>query len=403
MKKNYLNYFLILTLIAVSSFPYIKQYEDAIIIVLLILTIPLSFFRKTHIDRSFLLFLSVFIILTYIQLSTFNVFPQRTLFGFFSKLIVAYFVVKIVNRSFIDVYVNLMYYIALISFIFWIPSFISNGLRELITRSAPFMVEGSGFSSYILYQTNMGEYGEWARNCGPFWEPGAFAGFLIIALLFHYLKSQNIKDQKNLVLIGAILSTFSTTGYLALFLFLVFVVIKYRNMLSTVITLIVLIPTFYFAFQELPFLRNKLSDQIESTESKSAYTVHRTRFSSAIIDLQDFKEYPLAGRGKYDETRFDLGVKAVNRNNGTTDLLVMYGIIGFLTYFYYYFISFKNLAFYFHRKNKLIPYFFLLMVLVIGFSENYFLLPFFWSICFLSIPYTMPKRQLNKVIYSSID
>ena len=369
---------------AVSGFPVIVQYDDTIIILVLILTILILIFRRTNIEKSFLIFLSVFIILTSIQLITFNVFPLDTMLGFFSKIIVAYLIIKVVNRSFINTYVNLMYFISIISFLFWLPSFVSVGLKVLIVKSAPFWIEGFDFHSYIIYQPFIGDINEWTRNSGPFWEAGAFAGFLIIALILNYIRSYQFSDRKTFVITIGVLSTFSTTGYIALFLFFVFVLlIKYRNLLSTILAIFVIIPAIILAYQKIPFLSEKISSQIESSDTKIALTVHRSRFSSAIIDLQDFKEHPLAGRGKYSETRFNIWVKAINRNNGTTDLLVMYGLVGFLTYFMYYFISFRNIMKYYNRRNKLFSYYYILIILILGFSENYFLLPFFWSLCFI--------------------
>lgn len=400
MKNKYLNYILLFALVAISGWPFIAQYEDTIIIVLLIVSIPMMIIRRINLNRSFFVFLGVFVVLTYIQLTTFNVFPQRTLFGFFSKIIIAYVIIKLVNRSFIGNYVNLMFIITLISFLFWIPSFLSNQLRNFVTAAAPFNVVGFDYPSYIIYQTNMGDVGELARNCGPYWEPGAFAGFLIIALIFNHIKSQNLNNRKSLVLIAGVLSTFSTTAYIALFLFIVLMIVKYRSPVRTALFLIIIIPISIYAFQELPFLKDKISDQIEVSESDVSISRHRNRFTSAIIDLEDFKEYPLSGRGKYDETRFDIGVKATNRNNGTTDLLVMYGLVGFIIYFTYYFISFRSIVKFYNRKNKLLPVIFVVLILVIGFSENYFLLPFFWGLCFLGNSFAGQVMSESPVLHN---
>ncbi len=184
-------------------------------------------------------------------------------------------------------------------------------------------------------------------------------------------------------------------------MFIVLILVKYKNLITPIIFLIVFIPISFFAFQKLPFLKDKLTDQIETSTSTISYTSHRNRFSSAIIDLADFQEYPLAGRGKYNESRFDKGVKAINRNNGTTDFLVMYGLIGFVLYFAYYVISFKKITRYYNWTNKFTIYYYLLIILVLGFSENYFLLPFFWSLCFIGYPFVCQAIQKKHKIEQS--
>jgi len=396
--SEYFNYTLVTILVALSGFPYIRQYEDNIVILMLLLTIPILILRKTHIEISFIIFLSVFILITYIQLTTFNVFPQKTLIGFFSKIIISYAIIKVVNKSFINIYINLLFFITICSFLFWIPAIASGSLRTFIIEFAPLQVEGFTNSSYIIYHPNLGDPSGLTRNSGPFWEPGAFAGFLIIALFFNFTKSQKITDRKSLVLIGGILSTFSTTGYITLFLFFVLVTIKYRRMISSILILIIFLPVSIIAFQKLPFLSEKLSNEIKSSNTKTAYKIHRTRFSSALIDLKDFKEFPLVGRGKYKETRFNRNVKALNRNNGTTDFLVMYGLVGLILYFTYYFFSFRKIMKFYNRKNKLTPFYFVLFILLLGFSENYFLLPFFWSICFIGYTVGSPTEPFNRML-----
>ena len=381
-------------LIGISGIPYIVQYATPIIISLLVITIIVLLFRRTHIDISFIIFISIFIFLTYIQLTTFNVFPVNTVLGFISKIFVAYAITKVLNRSFITTYINCIIAIAIISFAFWIPALVSSGLKSVIIKSAPFDVENT-FNSYIIFQPNFGESGTFARNSGPFWEPGAFAGFLMIALLLNFIEFPKISNRRNLVLLLSILSTFSTTAYISLFLFVFFIIIKHRNIVTSALVLIVFIPISIIAYQNLPFLQEKLADQLEMSESKMAYTNHRTRFTSAAIDLKDFQEYPLAGRGKYDETRFSMGAKAINRNNGLTDLLVMYGLIGFVLYFTYYFVSFRNIMKYYNKYLQATPYYYLLIILVLGFSENYFLLPFFWSLCFIGYSFANRKASHN--------
>ncbi len=66
------------------------------------------------------------------------------------------------------------------------------------------------------------------RNAGPFWEPGAFQGYLILAILF-ILNEKNIKSHMKslIVLMMAVITTMSTTGYILLAILICYFVVIY--------------------------------------------------------------------------------------------------------------------------------------------------------------------------------
>lgn len=69
-----------------------------------------------------------------------------------------------------------------------------------------------------------------ARNAGPFWEPGAFQGYLLLAILF-ILNERNIQLYKKslVILVTAIITTMSTTGYILLAITMCYYVVIYWN------------------------------------------------------------------------------------------------------------------------------------------------------------------------------
>ena len=82
------------------------------------------------------------------------------------------------------------------SLAFYVPSY-SSAFENLMQHSiAPLfenpLIKESNYKAWpsvILYTFNsQGEGLLWLkRNSGPFWEPGAFSGFLILALLFNII------------------------------------------------------------------------------------------------------------------------------------------------------------------------------------------------------------------------
>ena len=67
-----------------------------------------------------------------------------------------------------------------------------------------------------------------ARNAGPFWEPGAFQGYLLLAILF-IMNKKNIQDYKRslTILVAAVITTMSTAGYILLAIIICYFVVIY--------------------------------------------------------------------------------------------------------------------------------------------------------------------------------
>lgn len=125
-------------------------------------------------------------------------------------------------------YVNVISVIAIISLVCF-------GIASLYPMMAWGISKPVTFNNHIY---NMSMFYTWgwnshifARNSGPFWEPGAFQGFLILGLLFilHINKKISFKRTK-LVLLGiTIITTNSTTGYILLLLIVVAFYRKIEN------------------------------------------------------------------------------------------------------------------------------------------------------------------------------
>jgi hypothetical protein len=398
-KTKFVNYFLIIVLVAISGFPLLDAYADNLLLILFIISIWIFIKRKIKFDVQFFYFIGIFIVLTLFQLTYFAIFPVITVLGLFLKIVTAYIVVKVTGKYFVNTFISLMVFFALISFIFFIPAFISSAVADLIINNAFFSApEGFDHGSYLIYHLNIWDDAGYIRNCGPFWEPGTFGGYLFVAFLFSFLRTKNIKEKNNIILLLGTLSTFSTTSFIVILLFILSYFYIYRKTSQFVLILLVIIPVAFILFFKLPFFNDKISAQLEYGQTNRSYSIHRTRMTSAIADIIDFTDHPIMGRGKYEETRFDNNLKAMNRNNGTTDFLVIYGIIGFFVYFYFYYNSFYNFSLY-NKKKTSFSVFAVIIILVLGFSESYFSLTAFWAFCFVGTNYKIyPFSKMDNLL-----
>src|SRR6201999_2065969 len=82
-----------------------------------------------------------------------------------------------------------------------------------------------GFTNFIIFSFTKGlhEY----RNSGFVWEPGAYGCFLTLTLLLQFFRNKFQFDKVAIIFVVAIIPTFSTTNYLALFI-VFFLVYRYR-------------------------------------------------------------------------------------------------------------------------------------------------------------------------------
>lgn len=254
------------------------------------------------------------------------------------------------------------------------------------------------FPNILIYYYN--GYGalhgdEYFRNSGPFWEPGAFACFIIIALLLNILKGTNLFQLKNLILITAVITTVSTAGIIALMaiLFFYFSVSEYSRLKFV---LIFIIPYLIFLiYSEFAFLGEKIQENIMYGQSVYADAT-TSRIGSAIIDIRDFMNSPLVGWGRgemrYGGREYSIFSAQQHRNNGLTGLLAMYGFILTAIYFYMYFRSFSGIVYQFERRS-FFKYAALLVIFIIGFSQSLFIRPFFMCFLFLSAVYTLKPYE----------
>ena len=266
----------------------------------------------------------------------------------------------------------------------------------------------------ILYEFNTtftGDFGQKVRNCGPFWEAGAFGGYLIIALLFNTVRQRNFVNRTNMIFLLAVLTTQSTTTYLALFLLLLFIYLIFQKISINIKILIVtvLVVGSLVAYTSLDILQAKIQMEAGNLDD-DLEKGGDSRMASAILDFQDFLGYPITGRGMWDETRIDKKFKTFMRNNGLTNLLARWGGIVFFIFFYCYYRGFKEYCRIYGAKSYM-PIVMLIIIWVISISEDYYESPFFLSMLFLYTPYRnailyivkeAPKARKNDLVIAPV-
>lgn len=221
---------------------------------------------------------------------------------------------------------------------------------QLMTSIAPFSgSQGTSAASFLLYNVSgerylgLGIFGM-MRNCGFAWEPGRYACICIIGIFCNLMVNKSLKWSTNkglYFLVIGLLTTFSTTGYVALLVLFcmryLFVLKKISlRQLASIIVVILSIPFIL----NLPFMRDKILSRMNSdnfftndayviklkNEGTSTFTVDR--FEGIVLSLNDVVDKPLMGYGLNSENSWCRRNISDNLriSNGLTKAVAEFGI-----------------------------------------------------------------------------
>jgi hypothetical protein len=376
---------------------YFYQSQNYILVAFIVAAIIFRVQNK-KIDKNFVMIALLFFMVESFQYIQFGGFNLRTFAGTYIRLFLAYAVVLIAGKNFPKYFVRVMYFFSVISLFFYAFSFLPgaenfyiNVLGELIPN---LWAETDGFyrskPNIVVFCFEPTLFTD-GRNSGPFWEPGGFAVFLVIALLFNHMEDRSWRSKRNIIFVLCLLTTFSTAGYLAFAFYIIFRnVERLRSNIFYLFILVGLLVIFYNFYERVPFLQEKIKVNIQSAESNTT-----SRFGSALADLQAFKKNPFFGLGRagakegfISDTQFSVDN---HRNNGIFDLLSTYGLIITIVYFsliYRTFSFFRSIA----GLSQYFPLAAFAIILTLGFSQGLFLKPFFYS--FLFLPFMLRRIKV---------
>ena len=211
------------------------------------------------------------------------------------------------------------------------------------------------------------------RNNGFMWEPGAFAMIIIWAMIYNWSSNETKLNKKFWVYFIALITTFSTAGYLAfVFVISAFYIkrVRFGNILLIGLTVFLFLNYVY----QLDFLSAKIDryfDEYEDNNINYHQLVENdtkelkvNRFQGAEHSLMRTFQYPI-GRGIVSET--DFMEFTIYGTNGLGSFLEMWGVAGFI---FLLVMLWKYLKFIQkHDLGKISRLLFLLALLIVFFSN----------------------------------
>ncbi len=300
--------------------------------------------KRNPTKRMMLVYLALMLLFG-LQSAALNFFAPVTIIGFFTKLTVAATIAATVT-SFRLAFVRCMVWVTKLSLLFHIPvvllSFAGVRLYQLFQPLANIV----GVAQHdVQVQVNIGlhnfQTGEnLIRNAGMFWEPGAFSGYLTLALLvLATLRSdlpRRLRKRWALWLIAGILSTLSTTGLIILPLALTMFILARRatqraivnNAIRLTVAAVILVPLSYFVWQ-LDFVGPKITElYYRAVYQEAGWEL--SRFGAVIFDWAYIVERPILGWGQNNTTQYALNpdLDRLALGNGFTGYLRQLGLAG---------------------------------------------------------------------------
>jgi hypothetical protein len=179
--ESRISYLLLFFLLAFSGNPVFIEKKMFLIIFGMFLFVFL-FISGLKLNNDFkaklLIYLMFFLGLFCLQFVVLEFVSFKGVINFCFKILVGSIIVHLLGYSFREKYLNLMFFLGVISII----GFVVN----LFGIKIPEIVEVRNNSSIIVFGTyNASIETESIRNSGMFWEPGAYAGYILLIPLFY--------------------------------------------------------------------------------------------------------------------------------------------------------------------------------------------------------------------------
>jgi hypothetical protein len=345
MKLNWFYNFLTFLVIAISGNPAVGVLNKEVVYIgSLVVFFIFRLVKPQHLTRQDVRVFGAFGLLTITHVVIFGSMAVTASIGFMVRLSIALLAIKMIPQ-FSRRYVSVLYVLSIISLMFFIPTFLGIDMQGLFAGMRMPLKDIDIF--HVGLHNLRVEYGITSRNMGMFWEPGAYAGYLILALFF-LIRDGRMLSRQGWVLIATVLTTRSTTGYLALMVLVIFYVYEegWNNnrafrWIGLPLLLVMIVTGIFTLFGQVEFLGEKIAGQLESARI-GEYESRTNRFGNFLYDLKWITDSPLIGWSANPETRLSYDSDVLDlvsgQGNGLTGFAIKFGLIGlglFIGFFSY--------------------------------------------------------------------
>jgi hypothetical protein len=384
------------------------------IIFTFLLTIAMWAYFKIPITRKYGVAIVVWALYSIATFFQHQVFTPFFIFRYATYITVAYVMVMLYKERLFIRFEKYLTTLALISLFFFVWQVLSKD--TLLAFARIFDVSGEmgrnshEFRNFIFHTVEVSLYDtSYERNYGFAFEPGTYSVYLAIAILFNLLRTHlNFSPKGNVqfyILTLALITTFSTTGYIALGIIIIYLIFIEVKGVSKYFYLLVSLIVAVYIFLSVDFLYNKVEelylkgqeiDTVLERAEETGTSYSGGRFGGFIIGWEDFKQFPLWGRGGVSNlTSGSKGDGRVYMVNGIATIMSRFGVFGLIIYFSFLYKSSKILS-RSYKSNAIYVFFLACVVGNTSFSihEQYLL----FALIFMSFFYNIQNESKNNLL-----
>ena len=370
-------------------------------------------------DKRFLRVLLIFAIWTvliFTHKKYFDISQYSWYFFLFYSIVIAFIHVQVFGKKLLPLYENIMMKLCIIALVLWGIAVIYPGSAAFF-RSFP--ESGNGNNLFYLFkwldssirEENIVTNGI-LRNAGCSWEPGRFAIMILLAMYCNLVRV-GIKFKGNMsgiVLLLALISTQSTTGYIGvIFLYSIFAIKKFN--LKYILGFLMIIVPLSYQLLKLDFMQEKIVSQLDlDTELKKTnevidyvnkenrtneYVGSMARFPSMYFELINIQMDPLLGYGRNQGKSYFS--QRISANYAlTSGLLKIFGAHGIPLGILLYLILYKSSAT-LGREFKVRKFALFILYLIMLTSYGFFTVPIFTAFWF----YGLFRKEEDLILITS--
>lgn len=321
------------------------------------------------------------------------------------RMIMSYFILKIVGSDFFEKFYRYVYILSFISIIVFLLDVLfhevfvglSNYLNFITTAEQK--IQG-GWYIYIYMFSAWNDFSEYG-NCGFMWEPGGFAFVLVFLLLYRLMRNNFKLDRQVVILVCGLITTFSTAGYISLFIIILFYLlhagIKNKKILWLIpFVLIIFVFSSIKFYNSNPFMKDKIEEYVDRGTSSYEWTfqdksvIRVSRLGIAIIELESSLHWPF-GNGIQKNIFTIEKYGDVFGPNSLADILRQWGWLGMI-FLIYTFYLFSNMF----SKSILLSICFILAMGGVMFSNPFVIKYLVYIIVFYPMTYKIKYKNQNQ-------
>lgn len=343
-----------------------------------------------------IIILATILVVLFLQMMKFNGDIKSIVRPYISVIVCA-MLAHLLGNNFSKLYVNIIYTVSAICLTLWCICQIPAGLDVLrsLASQMPLLgwdnIEDSTNIVDTLYIFSIPQsFDGIIRNSGPFWEPGRFTIYITLALAINLFNNEeSLLSKRNVILILTNITTFSTTGYLAMGVLLIGYVFCSDIKLHKKFIIGTILACLAVYVSNLDFMSDKI---IQQSSDNSTWS----RFGAMAYHWSQIEESPLIGYGPYLKNAFieDL----LSSPNGLTDLIRYYGIpLSIVLYV----LLYRGTILYIGQTSKNRNTIVFIVLIILCFSQTITYSPFFYLLYFFTFnKYDQKNRRALHIQFS---